>query len=165
MLCGRDVHGDRNCTHPRGFHFYPHPYQQSFIPIPTRSCGKFFLSPFHSRSLLSQNVINLQHYCERSMQMTTKSSNSHISISIYFIQRTIKIQLDAGMWRYHANRMDASSTLEEWTSEGSNVVVLELPYSTEFGQDSRKFASGVRKYGKFDDGRWQTRRATGIISR
>ena len=31
----------------------------------------------------------------------------------------------------------------------SNVVVLELPYSTEFGRDSRKFASGVRKYGKF----------------
>ena len=30
-----------------------------------------------------------------------------------------------------------------------NVVVLELPYSTEFGRDSRKFASGVRKYGKF----------------
>ena len=45
----------------------------------------------------------------------------------------------------------ASSTLEEWTrtSEGSNVVVLELPYSTEFWRDSRKFASGVRKYGKF----------------
>jgi len=39
----------------------------------------------------------------------------------------------------------ASSTLEE----GSNVVVLELPYSTEFGRDSKKFASGVRKYGKF----------------
>ena len=50
----------------------------------------------------------------------------------------------------------ASSTLEEWTvhlAEGSNVVVLELPYSTEFGRGSRKFASGVRKYGKFDDGR------------
>ena len=46
----------------------------------------------------------------------------------------------------------ACSTLEEWTrtlAEGSNVVVLELPYSTEFGRDSRKFASGVRKYGKF----------------
>ena len=34
-------------------------------------------------------------------------------------------------------------------AEGSNVVVLELPYSTEFGRDSRKFASGFRKYGKF----------------
>jgi len=34
-------------------------------------------------------------------------------------------------------------------AEGSNVVVLELPYSTEFGRDSRKFASEVRKYGKF----------------
>ena len=34
-------------------------------------------------------------------------------------------------------------------AEGSNVVVLELPYSTEFGRDSGKFASGVRKYGKF----------------
>ena len=34
-------------------------------------------------------------------------------------------------------------------TEGSNVVVLELPDSTEFGRDSRKFASGVRKYGKF----------------
>ena len=53
----------------------------------------------------------------------------------------------------------ASSTLEEWTrtfsgrvhlAEGSNAVVLELPYSTEFGGgDSRKFASAVRKYGKF----------------
>jgi len=38
-------------------------------------------------------------------------------------------------------------------AEGSNVVVLRLPYSTEFGQESKKFASGVRKYGKFDDGR------------
>ena len=38
-------------------------------------------------------------------------------------------------------------------AEGSNVVVLELPYSTEFGRESREFASGVRKYGKFDDGR------------
>ena len=38
-------------------------------------------------------------------------------------------------------------------AEGSNVVVLELPYSTEFGRESRKFASGVRKYEKFDDGR------------
>jgi len=38
-------------------------------------------------------------------------------------------------------------------AEGSNVVVLELPYSTEYGRESRKFASGVRKYGKFDDGR------------
>ena len=47
----------------------------------------------------------------------------------------------------------ASSTLEEWTrtfSRGHNVVVLELPYSTEFGRDSRKFASWVRKYGKFN---------------
>jgi len=50
----------------------------------------------------------------------------------------------------------ASSTLEETPksgrvhlAEGSNVVVLELPYSTEFGRVSRKFASGVRKYGKF----------------
>jgi len=34
-------------------------------------------------------------------------------------------------------------------AEGSNIVVLELPYSTEFGRESRKFASGVRKYGKF----------------
>ena len=35
-------------------------------------------------------------------------------------------------------------------AEGSNVVVLELPSSTEFGRESRKFVSGVRKYGKFD---------------
>ena len=34
-------------------------------------------------------------------------------------------------------------------AEGSNVVALELPYSTEFGRDSRKFTSGVQKYGKF----------------
>ena len=34
-------------------------------------------------------------------------------------------------------------------AEGSNVVVLELPYSTEFGRESRKCASGVQKYGKF----------------
>ena len=34
-------------------------------------------------------------------------------------------------------------------TEGSNVFVLELPYSTEFRRDSRKFASVVRKYGKF----------------
>jgi len=38
-------------------------------------------------------------------------------------------------------------------AECSKVVVSELPYSTEFGRESRKFASGVRKYGKFDDGR------------
>ena len=30
-----------------------------------------------------------------------------------------------------------------------NIVVLKLPYSTEFGRERRKFASGVRKYGKF----------------
>ena len=51
----------------------------------------------------------------------------------------------------------ASSTIEAsgrvHLAEDSNVVVLELPYSTEFGRESRKFASGVRKYGKFDDGR------------
>ena len=34
-------------------------------------------------------------------------------------------------------------------AEGSNVVVLQLPYFTEFGRDSRKFASCVRKYGTF----------------
>ena len=36
-------------------------------------------------------------------------------------------------------------------AEGSNVVGLELPqkYSTEFKRESRKFGSGVRKYGKF----------------
>ena len=38
-------------------------------------------------------------------------------------------------------------------ADGSKVVVLELPYSTEFGRERRKLASGVRKYGKFDDGR------------
>ena len=34
-------------------------------------------------------------------------------------------------------------------AEGSNVVVLQLPYSTEFGRKIKKFASGVQKYGKF----------------
>ena len=38
-------------------------------------------------------------------------------------------------------------------ADDSNVVVLELPYSTEFERERRKLASGVRKYGKFDDGR------------
>ena len=38
-------------------------------------------------------------------------------------------------------------------ADGSKVVALELPYSTEFGRESRKLVSGVRKYGKFDDGR------------
>jgi len=38
-------------------------------------------------------------------------------------------------------------------AEGSNVVVLELLYSTTFGWDSRNFVSGVQKYGIFDDGR------------
>jgi len=33
-------------------------------------------------------------------------------------------------------------------AEGSNVVGLELPYSTWFGREIRKFGSGVRKYGK-----------------
>ena len=55
------------------------------------------------------------------------------------------------MWRYHANRMDARRSQFDLghLAEGSNVVVLELPYSTEFGRNSRKFASGVRKYGTF----------------
>ena len=78
------------------------------------------------------------------------------------------MKLDAGMWRYHANRMDARRSGKSGRvhlAECSKVVVLELPFSTEFGRESRKFASGVRKYGKFDDGRWQTRRAAGIISR
>ena len=49
----------------------------------------------------------------------------------------------------------ASSILEEWTrtlSRGHQcrpLVVLELLYSTVFGRESSKFASGVRKYGKF----------------
>ena len=46
----------------------------------------------------------------------------------------------------------ASSTLEEWTrtfSRGQQCSCFRIPYSTEFGRDSRKFASGVRKYGKF----------------
>jgi len=41
----------------------------------------------------------------------------------------------------------ASSTLEEWTRTFS--WQQQCSYSTEFGQDSRKFASGIRKYGKF----------------
>jgi len=57
------------------------------------------------------------------------------------------------MWRYYANRMDARRSQFDLgrvhLAEGSNVVVLELPYSTEFGRERRKFASGVRKYGKF----------------
>ena len=80
------------------------------------------------------------------------------------------------MWRYHANRMDARRSQFDLgradayiktvhLAEGSNVVVLELSHSTQFGRESRKFASGVRKYGKFDDGRWQTRRAASISSR
>ena len=52
------------------------------------------------------------------------------------------------MWRYHANRMDARRN-RVYLAEGRNVVVLELQYSTEFGRDSRKFASGVQKYGTF----------------
>ena len=35
-------------------------------------------------------------------------------------------------------------------AESSNVVVLELAYSTEFGRESRKFANGVRRYLTFD---------------
>ena len=52
-----------------------------------------------------------------------------------------------------------SQPVRRWKSgrvhlaDGSKVVVLELPYSTEFGRERRKLASGVRKYGKFDDGR------------
>ena len=41
------------------------------------------------------------------------------------------------MWRYHANRMDARRSQKSGRihlAEGSNVVVLELPYSTEFGR-------------------------------
>jgi len=45
------------------------------------------------------------------------------------------------MWRYHDNRMDARrSHVRPWKSGrvhlawDSNVVVLELPYSTEFGR-------------------------------
>jgi len=39
-------------------------------------------------------------------------------------------------------------TIRVHLADGSNVVVLELPYSTEFRRESRKFASGVRKYKK-----------------
>ena len=39
-------------------------------------------------------------------------------------------------------------------AECSKVVSFRInAYSTEFGRESRKFARGVRKYGKFDDGR------------
>ena len=50
-------------------------------------------------------------------------------------------KLDAGMWRYHANGMDARRSQFDLgrvdaygvhLAEGSNVVVLELPYFTEF---------------------------------
>jgi len=48
----------------------------------------------------------------------------------------------------------ASSTLEDWTRTSSrgqqcSCFTITVRYSTEFGWDSRKFASGVRKYGKF----------------
>ena len=52
--------------------------------------------------------------------------------------------MDARRSQFDLGRVDA---LRVHLAEGSNVVVLELPYSTEFGRDSRKFASGVRKYG------------------
>ena len=55
--------------------------------------------------------------------------------------------MDARRSQFDLGRLDA------YLVEGSNVVILQLPYSTEFGQESRKFASGVGKYGKFDDGR------------
>jgi len=46
------------------------------------------------------------------------------------------------MWRYHANRMDARRSQFDLGRVGAyihlakdrNVVVLELPYSTEFGR-------------------------------
>ena len=61
----------------------------------------------------------------------------------------------------------ASSTLEEWTrtfSRGQQCSCFRITvfYGVRAGQQ-KGFASGVRKYGKFDDGRWQTRRAAGII--
>ena len=46
----------------------------------------------------------------------------------------------------------ASSTLEEWTrtfSRGQQCSCFRITVFYEFGRDSRKFASGVRKYGKF----------------
>jgi len=55
--------------------------------------------------------------------------------------------MDARRSQFDLGRVDA------YLAEGSNVVVLELPYSTEFGRESKKFASGVQKYGKFDDSR------------
>jgi len=57
--------------------------------------------------------------------------------------------MDARRSQFDLGRVDAYIYL----ADGSNVVVLELPYSTEFGRESRNFASRVRKYGKFDDGR------------
>ena len=44
----------------------------------------------------------------------------------------------------------ASSTLEEWTrtfSRGQQCSCFRI--TVFYGRDSRKFASGVRKYGKF----------------
>jgi len=55
--------------------------------------------------------------------------------------------MDARRSQFDVGRMVAH------IADGSNVVVLELPYSTEFERERRKLASGVRKYGKFDDGR------------
>jgi len=54
--------------------------------------------------------------------------------------------MDARRSQSDLGRVDAYAV---HLAEGSNVVVLELPYSTEFGRGSRKFVSGVRKYGKF----------------
>ena len=46
----------------------------------------------------------------------------------------------------------ASSTLEEWTrtiSRGQKCSCFRITVFYGVGRDSRKFASGVRKYGKF----------------
>lgn len=54
VVCIRDVHRDRNFTHPHRFIFHPHPSPQSLIPIPTHP--HLWIS-VHPRSIPAVKVI------------------------------------------------------------------------------------------------------------
>ena len=84
------------------------------------------------------------HACSRNSKLTTKNQSNtrrwHVTISCQPDGRPPQ-----PVRRWKSGRVHLA--------DGSNVVVSELPYYTEFERERRKLASGVRKYGKFNDGR------------
>jgi len=101
-----------------------------------------------SPSSTVSEIFNVEQWCALEIWVTGHSRLLKMVSSIDCIQVCI------GIPRYNNNNNNnKKKSGRVHLADGSNVVVLELPYSTEFGRERRKLASGVRKYGKFDDGR------------